>query len=126
MQSNNIDTKINPIIEWKIISDEPCLYFIFTGTLTENDAVLAIGKWKKLISEKNHPKLKLVYNCLEMDGYDKRARVIWQNTILELKDQIDEIWVIAKSNLIKIGASVMGTFTKFKIRVVESEQDIKF
>jgi phosphopantetheine adenylyltransferase len=61
-----------------------------------------------------------------MGGYDTEARLQWQKTLKELENQIDTVWLITQSSLIKMGASVMSLFTKLKIQVVRSESEIRF
>ena len=59
-----------------------------------------------------------------MKGYDSDARVLWPEALKEMKSQIHSIWLVSASSAIKIGASVMGFFTKLDIRPVSSENEI--
>lgn len=44
----------------------------------------------------------------------------------ELKDQIDQVWVISESKLIRGGAAIMGMLTSLSIKAVNSEEQIIF
>ena len=114
----------NPTIEWKTIRGRECLYFTFNGKLIEADAQTAVAQWKTAFAAKPDGKIRLVWNCLQMKDYDKPARQLWQNALMEQKDRIQDIWLIAHSILITIGASVISTFTKLDISVVAKEEDI--
>ena len=61
-----------------------------------------------------------------MKGYDPEARNICQKAIRDLKPQIENIWVVTNSSLIKMGTMDMGMFVSYKLKVVESFNEIKF
>ena len=61
-----------------------------------------------------------------MTGFENKARVIWQKAIKELKKQIDCVWLISDSKIIRAGAKVMSAFTSFSLNVVNDESKIKF
>ena len=100
------------------------LKFTFKGNFTEQDAITAAGKWREMFSGQPGKKIVLIWDCLDMNDYDHEARTLWQNLCKEYRDQIEIIWVITESLLIKMGASVISVFTSMKIKVVSSENDI--
>jgi hypothetical protein len=59
-----------------------------------------------------------------MTGYDTNARLIWQNSIGELKAQISTIWVVSNNSLFTIAAKTMGFISKFTIKTAKSEDEI--
>jgi len=59
-----------------------------------------------------------------MTGYDPGARIIWQNTLKELKDQISSIRLVSKSTMIRSGAMIISMITNYNIKVVKSESEI--
>ena len=122
-QSEDMKT-INPTISECIKSGKPCLKFLFKGLLQEKDALLAIEEWKAYFQSKPMEKIVLIWECQEMKGYDTASRTAWQNTLNELKPQIENIWLITTSKLIKLGAQIMSVFTSLNIKVVESEEQI--
>ena len=75
-------------------------------------------------SQRTGEKIALVWHCQKMKGYEPMARSLWQRTIKDLKDQIDSIWLITDSALIKAGATLISFFTKLDIKVVKSENKI--
>jgi len=107
------------------ISNNECLRFIFTGELTADDAEIAVKEWKKLFENLGDEKLSLIWDCLNMTGFESKARIIWQQALKDHKSNIDTVWLITTSGFIKAGAKLLSTFTKFKMKVVKSEAEIK-
>lgn len=118
------ETNDNPQIGWCQINNLECLKFTFKGRLTEEDALKAISRWKEMFNSMKDQKIILVWNCIDMTGYEPMARMSWQRTIKELKDQIERIWLITDSAVIKAGANLISIFTSFEIKVVKSEDKI--
>lgn len=116
----------NPQIEWQQINDRECLKFTFTGTFTEHEALIAISRWKELFSSRISEKIILIWQCQNMESYEPMTRILWQNTIKELKSQIDTIWLVADSDVIKAGAKIMAFFTTSSLKIVSSEDKIRF
>lgn len=116
----------NPDIKWKNIAGKECLYFKFTGTFFESQAKLAAEQCKTIFAQKQGSKIKVVWDCLEMKNYDKESRQLWQDILVDLSGQIECIWLINKSLVINIGANIISTFTRLKINVASSEDQIKF
>jgi len=118
-----MDTE-NPRIEWQTKSGKSCLKFTFQDKLTEDMAGAAIKKWQEAFQSKPGEKFILVWDCLKMAGYDNGSRTQWQIALKEMKDQIDTVWLITKSNVIRMGASVMSLFSSLEIKTVTSESEI--
>ena len=114
----------NPAIEWIRKSGKECLKFTFSGKFTDQDAVAATEKWRQIFATRKQQKMILIWDCLDMQDYDQHARNLWQNACKEQKDQIEIIWVLTNSILIRMGASVISVFTSLKIKVVGAEKDI--
>ena len=115
----------NPKIEWVNKSGRQCLKFTFTGKFNEVDVKPALDKWRQYFSSKSGEKITLIWDCLNMEDYDHEARSLWQKGCKDMKDQIEIIWVITNSLLIKMGASVVSVFTSLKLKVVGSEDEIQ-
>jgi len=105
---------------------DECLKFTFKGKFSTQDALSGSNEWKELFSSTNEEKIMLIWDCLEMTGYESKARVVWQQVMKELKGKIDCVWLISNSKIIRTGAKLMSAFTGFKIKAVKSEKDIKF
>ncbi len=116
----------NPVITWKTIAGRECLHFLFNGKLAAEDTRIAAEKWKAEFKPRAGKKITLVWDCLALGGYDHDSRVLWQSTLGELRGQIEGIWLVTRSLIITVGANVISTFTKFKITIVASEEEIKF
>lgn len=112
-------------IEWKTISGRECLFFKFGPYLTEDSAKIAAERWKDEFNKKPGKSIVIVWECLDMKGYDKQARIIWQDTMNEYKKRIDGIYIITKSSLISAGAHFMGIFVGIKITGITSVDDLE-
>ena len=114
----------NPGIEWFQKSGKECLKFTFKGRLTEQMAITAINKWQEAFKSKAGKKIVLVWDCMEMEGYDPEARNQWQTALKSMQDQFDTVWLITHSGIIKMGALIMSQFTSFKLNIVSSMSEI--
>jgi hypothetical protein len=112
-------------IEYKNISGKECLFFKFGEHLTENSAKAAVARWKSEFNKYPEKKIVLVWECLEMKGYDKEARTIWQDTMSEYKKRIECIYIITRSSLISAGAHFMGIFVGIKMTGITSIADLE-
>jgi hypothetical protein len=106
------------------LSQGDCLNFIFVGEFKEKDALEAIEEWKSMFKDLEGTKVSLVWDCLNMTGFENGARVAWQKAMKEMRDQIDTVWLITTSSIIKAGAKLISTFTKFKIKVVKTREEV--
>ena len=115
---------INPKIEVCKIENNNCLRFSFKGSLEEEDAKNAIIEWKRVFKSNDGEKFILVWDCNQMTGYNPGARIIWQNALIDFKDQITGIWVVSKSTMIRSAAMIISMITKYDIKVVRNESKI--
>jgi hypothetical protein len=117
---------LNPEIAWEEKLGKECLRFTFQGKLTEEDATSAIRIWRAAFAARMGKHITLIWNCQEMTGYDTAARTQWQQTLKDLRDQIETIWLISDSRMIRMGAAVMALFSSLNIKPVDSEAAIVF
>lgn len=117
-----LKSKYNPYIDWKIIQGKIFLYFKFNGVFYLEDAEQGIERWDELFQdpEYTNDKISLVWDCLEMENYESKARIAWQKTIKEHKHRIENIWLITNSATISAGAEIVAFFTSLNIRPVKS------
>ena len=111
-------------IELYNLKNEDWLKFTFKGKFKGEDAITGVEEWKNIFAPIEGEKTALIWDCLEMTGFESKARTTWQQGMKELKDKIDTIWLITNSKIIKAGAKLMSAFTKFNIKVVKSEDEI--
>ena len=100
-----------------------CITFTFTGEFKEVDALEGIEEWRNIF-EPLDTKVSLVWDCLKMTGFESGARVAWQKAMKEMGDRIDKVWLISSSPVIRTGAKLMSTFTKFKIKSVKTHEEV--
>ena len=109
--------QINPDIVWRTMGSRACLKFTFNGYLTDEDAERAILEWRNAFHSKENESVCVVWDCLKMEGYSHKARSEWTQALHDLKGQINTIWVITKSPIVKMGATVMGMFSGMNIHI---------
>jgi len=114
----------NPRIEWSEKSGKQCLRFTFGEMLTGKEAEIAIAEWREAFESKTDESIVLIWDCRKMKGYESAARTKWTEALKKLKPQIDTIWLISDSTLIRMGASVMSMLSSINIQPVSSEGEI--
>ena len=115
---------LNPEIAWHTLGSQACLKFTFNGYLTEADTERAVLEWRQAVASMPHESITLIWDCLKMEGYAHKARSQWTHAMLEMKSQITSIWLITRSPIIKMGATVMGMFSQMNIHIAKSEDEI--
>ena len=105
------------------INGKPFLQFDFNAHLTVDSANEAIAQWKSHLN--GNQKINLIYNCLEMTGFDSAARKTWQSTMSELKSKTGSIWIISSNAFILGAAKTMGLLSGYDIKVAKSIESIK-
>ncbi len=113
-------------VKWVETSEKKCLKLTIHGHLSDKNAFEAVSKWKEELSTnlKSGEKANIICNCLNMTGYDTNARKQWQQTISDLKSQVEYIWIISDNKNFRTAAKTMGFLTKFKIKTANSESEI--
>jgi len=117
---------INPEVELVDFRGDSCLKFTFRGHLTSEDAELGVKEWRDFFNSTGGEKVVVIWDSTQMTGFDNKARIIWQHAIKEMKSQIECVWLITDSKVIKAGAKLMSLFTSFCLKVVDSSDKIAF
>jgi hypothetical protein len=104
------------------LNNKECLRFNFNGLLNQKEAVSTCNEWVAISSLDKSKKFVIIFNATKMVDYEPMTRAHFQNTMKELKGQIDQIWVISNSSLVRGGAAIMGMLTSFTVRAVDSEE----
>lgn len=91
-----------------------CLFVIFDGHFSVEDAQLAISTITSMIQAEKG-KLNMVWECTRMSGYDHEAREAWQDFIKGIEPRVLAIHLISKRALVRSGAMVIGIFAGIKI-----------
>ena len=111
-------------IEWKNINNNICLFFKFHGVFSHETSLKGVEEWMQRFAEKDKLKFIIVWDCINMNGYEPKARIVWQHALKELQKQIDTIWLISDSSIIRTGAKIISLATSFEIKPVSKEADI--
>ncbi len=111
-------------MELKQQDGRTCLKFTFAQKLKKDEAHRMIAKWRQAFAARPGQRIVLIWDARELTGYESGARTAWQEALQEMKLQIDTIWLISKSSMISMGASVMAVFSSLDIKVVSTESEI--
>ena len=113
-------------VVWTNRAGKRFLKFVFNGHFSEEQAIPAIASWKKEFSQNMSPgqKTNIIWDCLNMTGFDPKVKSKWQEVLKEQSGYIDDIWIISKNPIIRLAATTMGMLTKYRIKAVNSESDI--
>lgn len=116
----------NTELVWIEKNNKPFLKFIFQGHFSEDEAKPALQSWKKEFALKLKPaeKTNIIWDCINMTGFDPKVKSSWQQTLKELSPQIDGIWVISSSSIIRLAATTMGMLSQYSIKAVNNESEI--
>lgn len=114
------------LVEWyKGSKTTPCLKFTFTGKFDSRTAQNAIRDWRRLFSEKPNQKICIIWDATQMTSYEPQVRKVWQQELTRSKNQIDRVWLISGSGLIRMGASLLSAFTSISLKSVKSIHEIR-
>ena len=113
-------------IELFEIKNEECLKFTFNGKFSEEQALSGATEWRTLFDNSGEEKSILVWDCLDMTGFESSARSVWLKAIKDLKKKIDCVWVISDSKVVRAGAKVLSTLSGFKIKTVKDISEVSF
>lgn len=114
--------KVN--IQWTELGEHKFLKFSFPEKLTKEQASEAIIEWKRIFSEYKFVKITLIWDCVEMKDYDPMARVLWQKAMKDMSSQMDTVWLVSESKVIRTAAQIMSVFVKFELKPISSEDEI--
>lgn len=123
-EQNYLQKRCEMEIKWITLNSKKYLKFSFDENLGEQEAISSIEKWKKEITSNSDTKVSMIWDCLKMKSYDSKARILWQDALKELKNSIENIWLISNSQFIRVGANVISVFSGLKINPVDSESKI--
>ena len=105
-------------IELTSINNEDCLKFIFDEDLKKEETEKIINEWLSLLNTEE--KINYIWDCSIMKTYDKESLTIWQKILKEHEQYIDTIFLKTDSKSVKIGAKILNTFVKFKLKIVKN------
>ena len=120
------DNILNPIIELVSFKGEDCLKFTFTGYFSAKYAEFAVAEWREYFETLGNDKVVVIWDSVNMTGFDLKAQKIWQKELKELKGQIKCVWLITNSKIIRVGAKLMSVFTNYCLKVVDTPDNITF
>ena len=119
LDSSNVDVSINPAF------GSNCMYFKFKGTFTSEAAEEAIRIWTEEFESNPSKKFSHLWDCDEMEKFEMEAKRKWMNALAQHNDQIDHICIVASSIVIRGAARIMSNFTKLKLRIFKSLEELE-
>lgn len=104
--------------------DAPCLTFKFKGKFTQTASEESTLAWKEAFAEDPHTKFIVVWDCMEMTGFEMSARREWLKYMHQLHDQIDRVMVISDSVIIRGSARLMLKLFQFKSELFDNYRQV--
>ncbi len=113
-------------LEWTVINNEKYLVFNFHGHFSEDVAYDTIMKWRREFGPiiKSGEKTNVIWNCLDMTGFDASSRREWQTTLSRYHHYIDTIWIVTTSPLFRLTAQSMSWVTKYTLKAARSIDEV--
>jgi len=114
-------------ISWLEKKDKLYLKFEFFERFTQNAASKSVDQWKTEVDGKINEgdKYSIIFDTLNMSGFDGDARKIWQEQLKKSKHQVDDIWLISSNGLIKTAAKTMSLLAGYSMKTASNVDDIK-
>ena len=104
--------------------DLPCLYVRFKGKFTEFASQQSTTIWKVVFDEQQDSKFIMIWDCMDMTGFEMSARREWLKHMHLLHNQIDRVIVISNSVLIRGSARLMLKLFGFDSEIFDSHHDV--
>ena len=104
--------------------DLPCLNVKFKGKFTQDASEKSTQIWKATFRKYPRAKFIMIWDCMEMTGFELSARREWLKHMHELHDQIDRVLVISDSVLIRGSARLMLKLFRFKSELYDSHHHV--
>ncbi len=129
-EQNNNSANFAQVLR-KTFEGKDCLYFEFKGVFDDKLAEKVLPQAEKILQSEltnnaNDKTLCIVCSCREMQDYDPIARIKFQKFLKNYEKNIKTMWIITNSKIIKYGGLLMNMVLPFPVKVVESEEEIKF
>lgn len=100
------------------------LYFKFEGKFTEEASISGAKFWNMYMESRPTEKISLIWDTIEMSGFEMKARSEWYDTLKINKHQIADITVIAKSIVIRGAARVMLEFFNIRYQMFKNVEEL--
>lgn len=114
-------TNLNPDV--RLLHDlygRRCIYVHFKGYLTVEIAEEIVSESVRLAKEDSDEKITVVWNCLEMENYEAKAREVCEKGITENAHLMDRIYVLTTSIVIQAAAEIIKFFTPLPFKALSS------
>ncbi len=104
----------NPRSEWRDTGGQRCLFLLFHGHFSEENARDAMDTICSM-ADKAEQQITMVWECTGMTGYDTVAREDWQMLIRDIKPKIDSVHLVSASTAIRCWAMGVCAFAGVRI-----------
>lgn len=101
---------------WNVRREQDVVTCTFTEHLDEFDGRLSAAEFAKVVDQIDSA--SVIFDVRGMKGYDKPARIAWQDALRPRKAKIKSIDLIGGNAIVRMGASVMSLATGIPITVV--------
>lgn len=101
-----------------------CLYFQFTSKFTQKTAESASEAWKEFMNKHPNDTFELVWDCMDMNGFEISARKVWYDTLTNFKGRIAKVHVVSGNLMIRSAAKVMLKFFGITSEISRSKEEL--
>lgn len=99
------------------------LSFTFPQVLDKKSADAAIKAWDHEFALQPS-RVDLIWDCTDMNDYDPVARMNWQKALTAHKGQINTIYLISDSAMIRAAAKIFSLFVGVSIKPVKCMDEV--
>lgn len=104
---------------WRLVGeDTSAVEIAFVGHLDTEGGVSSAEVVSKCLRESRR---KLVLDVRDMEGYDRGARIAWQEVLWPQRDRIRALVLVGGNAVVRMGASVMAMFLGVPLERHEAE-----
>ncbi|MFY0598803.1 MAG: hypothetical protein JXR03_03970 [Cyclobacteriaceae bacterium] len=115
LESKNVDISIN----------DSYLSFIFKDKFTEEASASSTKAWKEIFNSRSGKSFTLIWDCLQMTGFEPSAKNKWMECMGGLRNQISSVIVISDNIVIRGASHLMLKFYGFEYRVFKSQEEVQ-
>ena len=112
---------LNFTSEWRQFGANWALVCVFHGWFDAEQAEFARAA---VHAKSTSTDAVMIWDCTEMTGFDRDARLIWQRGMRRASSGIREVWVVSADPQIRDGAELIGAFGEVNVHLVDTWSDL--
>ncbi|MEO9872075.1 hypothetical protein [Ekhidna sp.] len=101
------------------------IHFIFKDKFTYDSSVTATEAWKEYCDKSPGKNFVHIWDCQNMQGFDKKAKDLWMEYMDSYIGQTEKIILVSDNILIRGAARIMSKFTKHNLSIYKTFSEMK-